>query len=111
MTEQQRVPSTDSCGASPGKSALDRSTRRDPGGANTNLTRAASCRATGRLAQTHCGRVKQITSESTRSGFFVTFGEGISGVPRLSVRSEDFIQHSERGVEADQIWRGRTSSV
>ena len=38
MTEQQRVTSTDSCGASPGKSALDRSARRDPGGAIKNLT-------------------------------------------------------------------------
>jgi len=51
MTEQQRVTSTDSCGASPGKSALDRSARRDPGGATTNLPRRR-CRTTGRLAQT-----------------------------------------------------------
>jgi len=57
MTKQQRVASTDSCGASPGKSALDRSARRDPDGAITNLARAALCRATARLAQTHCGKV------------------------------------------------------
>ena len=55
MTEQERVVSTDSCGASPGKSALDRSARRDPGG-RLQISMRGVRRATGRLAQTHAAR-------------------------------------------------------
>jgi hypothetical protein len=53
----QRVPITDSFGASPASSALDVSARRDPGGNSFNLTRHREIRYG--LARNHFGRVKQ----------------------------------------------------
>jgi hypothetical protein len=49
-------------------------------------------------------------SLASENGFFVTFGEVVSGFPCL-FEDVDFIRHSRRGVEADRIWRGHTWSV
>ena len=59
VTRQERVTSTDSCGASPVSSALDHSARRDPGGAITNLPCQRCHRANPPLAPREHGKVKQ----------------------------------------------------
>jgi len=43
-------------------------------------------------------------------GFFVTFGEGEPDVARV-FEDLDFTLSSQRGVEADRIWRGHTWSA
>jgi hypothetical protein len=52
MAHLQRVSIADSFGASPASSALDVSTRRDPGGNSINLTRNRKARIESDLAQT-----------------------------------------------------------
>ena len=69
----QRVSIADSFGASPVSSALDHSARRDPGGANTNLSRNPS-RRTPQAQTSPCSDTlrqgKTITSSANPYGRF-----------------------------------------
>ena len=64
----QRVSITDSFGASPASSALDHSARRDPGGANTTLTRIQNALNIGH----NCNDSNHALPNSPRQGKTIT---------------------------------------